>query len=175
MRMHRAKPKSNSPCNLILHKKYCVIDNVYDNFCLVWAIASDRSSLINRSWSKRNKQFQNSWILWVINFLQTGQWSTLWAQSQQSWCPQRRAVFLGSVRQMAHFWTPLAGGASLRVSAAVNKNRSMHNSNYQENVKLVKTYVSLPWIWSHFDNQSRFSFFWHNLTVTVSIGLIIKI
>ena len=61
-------------------------------------------------WNKR--------ILCVINFLQTGQWSTFWAQSQQSWCPQRRAVFLGSVRQMAQLGPLDPGLPPLLVSMA---------------------------------------------------------
>ena len=48
----------------------------------------------------RQRSHWNNRILWVTNFLQTGQWSTRWAHSQQSWCPHRKAVFLGSVKQI---------------------------------------------------------------------------
>jgi len=44
----------------------------------------------------------NNLILWEMAFLHTGQLSTFCEQSQHSWWPQRKAVFLGSVRHIGH-------------------------------------------------------------------------
>ena len=60
------------------------------------------------------KQYHwNNRILCVTNFLQTGQWSTRWAHSQQSWCPQRKAVSFGSVKHIGQFGVSPSGTADV--------------------------------------------------------------
>lgn len=100
-------------------------------------------------------------ILWLTNFLQTGQWSTLCAQSQQSKWPHCSAVFLGSVRHIAQYgWDPAPEGDSLTptLSGSETWTKLSPEQNDQSNLLILSNHLPKPVLFSMRDRHSKQTF-----------------